>query len=77
MYHSLTSQPECMRCREASAYERKIRRAHNKQNSALAERLAARRPTHRLDHLVRERFAPLTDASESGAPCVLIIRGCH
>jgi len=47
----------CTSCREAYAYERKIRRARNKQNRALAEQLAARRPTHRLDHLVRERCA--------------------
>ena len=47
-------------CREAYAYERKIRRARNKQNSALAEQLASRRPSHRLDHLVRERCARLS-----------------
>ena len=73
-YHSLTSP---FGRREASAYERKIRRAHNKQNSALAERLAARRPTHRLDHLVRERCAPLAHGFGPRPPCAQTVRDCH
>ncbi|KAK9822243.1 hypothetical protein WJX81_005392 [Elliptochloris bilobata] len=58
----LAHEPLLNKFREAYAYERKIRRARNKQNSALAERLAARRPVHRLDHLVRERYPSFVDA---------------
>ncbi len=57
LFYPLSKSGCCTSCREAYAYERKIRRARNKQNRALAEQLAARRPTHRLDHLVRERCA--------------------
>lgn len=42
-------------CRELYAYEKKVRRAKAKKNRDLAARLAERRPTYRLDHLVRER----------------------
>ena len=62
-------------CREAYAYERKIRRARNKQNSALAEQLASRRPSHRLDHLVRERCARLS--SKQTLNISLVTFTCH
>ncbi len=39
-----------------------MRRARAKGNPAGADRLAASRPTHRLDHLVRERYPTLADA---------------
>ena len=42
-------------CRDAHAFERKIKRANAKKNRDLAERLQAMRPTYRLDHLVKER----------------------
>ncbi len=44
-----------VRCRDARTYERKIKKAHAKKNRDLAQRLAALRPTHRLDHLVKDR----------------------
>lgn len=41
--------------RDAHVIERKIKKARAKKNRDLAERLAALRPKHRLDHLVKER----------------------
>ena len=41
--------------RELYAYEKKVRRARAKKNADLAARLVERKPTYRLDHLVRER----------------------
>ena len=43
-------------CRDAHAFERKIKRARAKKNRDLAERLQAMRPSYRLDHLVKERY---------------------
>lgn len=45
-----------MSTREAAIHERKIRKARAKRNEDLARRLRARRPTYKLDHLVRERY---------------------
>ena len=45
----------CQSCRDAHAFERKIKRARAKKNRDLAERLQAMRPSYRLDHLVKER----------------------
>lgn len=47
-------------CREAAVYERKIRKARAKRNEDLARRLIARRPTYKLDHLVKERHISFT-----------------
>ena len=46
-------------CRDAHAFERKIKRANAKKNRDLAERLQAMRPSYRLDHLVKERCVHL------------------
>ena len=46
---------QCKLCRDAHAFERKIKRARAKKNKDLAERLQAMRPSYRLDHLVKER----------------------
>ena len=51
----LLHEPLLKKARELAAYEKKVRRALNRHNKQLAAQLAARRPTYRLDHLVRER----------------------
>lgn len=48
----------CQACRPRTLAPRlaeQVRRATAKKNRDLAARLAARKPTYRLDHLVRER----------------------
>ena len=45
-------------CREQWTYEKKIKKATARKERDLAERLASRRPTYRIDHLVKERWAP-------------------
>ena len=53
-----------------------VRRARAKQNRDLAARLAARKPTYRLDHLVRERCAEGWGlGAKSGAGAGLGLRG--
>ena len=42
-------------CREQWSYEKKIKKATARKEGDLAERLASRRPTYRIDHLVKER----------------------
>ena len=58
----LAHEPLLARFREDVALERRVRRARAKGNPAAADRLAASRPAHRLDHLVRERYPTLADA---------------
>ncbi|PSC72835.1 GDP-mannose 3,5-epimerase 2 [Micractinium conductrix] len=58
----LLHEPLLKKARELAAYDKKVRRAKAKQNRDLAARLAARKPTYRLDHLVRERYPSFVDA---------------
>lgn len=51
----LLHEPLLKKARELAAHEKKVRRARAKRNRELAARLAAARPSYRLDHLVRER----------------------
>lgn len=55
-----------MNCRDAHAFERKIKKAHAKKNKDLAERLQAMRPAYRLDHLVKERYGTTPLCSHTG-----------
>ena len=45
-----------MGCRDLHAYEKKIKKAKAKKNRDLAGRLVFRKPSYRLDHLVKERW---------------------
>ncbi|KAL4458050.1 hypothetical protein ABPG75_012915 [Micractinium tetrahymenae] len=58
----LLHEPLLKKARELAAYDKKVRRATAKKNRDLAARLAARKPTYRLDHLVRERYPSFVDA---------------
>ncbi|PRW18309.1 pescadillo-family BRCT domain-containing [Chlorella sorokiniana] len=58
----LLHEPLLKKARELYAYEKKVRRARAKKNRDLAARLAARKPSYRLDHLVRERYPSFVDA---------------
>lgn len=58
----LLHEPLLKKARELHAYEKKVRRARAKKNRDLAARLAARKPSYRLDHLVRERYPSFVDA---------------
>ncbi|GAB4820488.1 hypothetical protein N2152v2_007534 [Parachlorella kessleri] len=58
----LLHEPLLKKIRELYAYEKKVRKARAKKNRDLAQRLAERRPTYRLDHLVRERYPSFVDA---------------
>ena len=65
-----------MHCREAAIYERKIRKARAKRNEDLARRLRARRPTYKLDHLVKERYTTSYVWASSGGKAVLKLYCC-
>lgn len=65
----LLHEPLLKKARELYAFEKKVRRAKAKQNKELAARLAARKPSYRLDHLVRERYAAATHAGGWAAGC--------
>ncbi|KAL4432847.1 hypothetical protein ABPG77_008173 [Micractinium sp. CCAP 211/92] len=58
----LLHEPLLKKARELAAHDKKVRRATAKKNRDLAARLAARKPTYRLDHLVRERYPSFVDA---------------
>ncbi|KAK9810032.1 hypothetical protein WJX72_003708 [[Myrmecia] bisecta] len=58
----LAHEPLLVKFRDAYAYEKKIRKAKAKKNRDLAERLLARKPKHRIDHLVKERYPSFVDA---------------
>ncbi|KAK9916335.1 hypothetical protein WJX75_001357 [Coccomyxa subellipsoidea] len=58
----LAHEPLLNKLRDEHVVERKIRKARAKKNRDLAERLAALRPKHRLDHLVKERYPSFVDA---------------
>eukprot|EP00873_Tetraselmis_striata_P029460 jgi/Tetstr1/449724/TSEL_036791.t1 len=58
----LLHEPLLDKFRDAHAYERKIRKAKAKKNRELLLKLIQRRPTFRLDHLVRERYPSFIDA---------------
>lgn len=53
--HLHTSATMLSCCREQWSYEKKIKKATARKERDLAERLASRRPTYRIDHLVKER----------------------
>jgi len=42
-------------CRDQWSFEKKIKKARAKKNKSLADSLAQRRPSYRIDHLVKER----------------------
>eukprot|EP00884_Botryococcus_braunii_P011256 jgi/Botrbrau1/20130/Bobra.0173s0032.1 len=58
----LAHEPLLNKFRDIQVYEKKIRKAKAKANPELAERLQKRRPTFRLDHLVKERYPTFADA---------------
>ena len=70
----LLHEPLLKKARELHAHERKVKRARAKKNRDLAARLAARKPSYRLDHLVRERCAPCPRCAVLCA--VLCYAGC-
>lgn len=45
-----------MHCRDQWSFEKKIKKARAKKNKSLADSLAQRRPSYRIDHLVKERY---------------------
>lgn len=55
-------EPLLKKVRELAAYDKKIRKAAAKKNADLAKRLASRRPTYQLDHLIKERYPSFVDA---------------
>ena len=42
--------------RDQWSFEKKIKKARAKKNKSLADSLAQRRPSYRIDHLVKERY---------------------
>lgn len=58
----LAHEPLLDRFREQRAYEKRISKAHARQNLKLAQQLKERRPGYTLDHLVRQRYPSFVDA---------------
>eukprot|EP00892_Ulva_mutabilis_P012800 jgi/Ulvmu1/9893/UM057_0050.1 len=58
----LAHEPLLEKFRAITAHERKVRRARVRANRDLAKALAARAPSYKLDHLVRERYPSFLDA---------------
>eukprot|EP00891_Asterochloris_glomerata_P002339 jgi/Astpho2/2339/Aster-05605 len=58
----LAHDPLLDKFREQWSYEKKIKKATARKERDLAERLASRRPTYRIDHLVKERYPTFVDA---------------
>ena len=56
--------------REIAIHERKIRKARAKRNEDLARRLRARKPTYKLDHLVKERYGLTIAAAYINQNCL-------
>ena len=58
----LQHEPILAAFREQKAFLKKIRRAAGRHERVQAERLDGRRPTYKLDHLIRERYPTFEDA---------------
>lgn len=58
----LLHEPLLERFRQMRAFDRKIKRFRSKGDHATADRLAQRRPSYTLDHLVKERYPAFVDA---------------
>lgn len=53
--------------RDQWSFEKKIKKARAKKNRSLADSLAKRRPTYRIDHLVKERYGPVAATASNSA----------
>ncbi|KAL3153967.1 hypothetical protein ABBQ32_013523 [Trebouxia sp. C0010 RCD-2024] len=58
----LAHDPLLSKFRDQWSFEKKIKKARAKKNRSLADSLAKRRPTYRIDHLVKERYPAFVDA---------------
>ncbi|KAL0055526.1 hypothetical protein WJX82_001523 [Trebouxia sp. C0006] len=58
----LAHDPLLSKFRDQWSFEKKIKKARAKKNRSLADSLAQRRPSYRIDHLVKERYPAFVDA---------------
>ena len=65
----LQHEPILAAFREQKAFLKKIRRAAGRHERVQAERLDGRRPTYKLDHLIRERYPRLRMRFMSSTTC--------
>ena len=54
--HRLFNDIESVHCRDQWSFEKKIKKARAKKNRSVADSLTQRRPSYRIDHLVKERY---------------------
>ncbi|DBA73716.1 TPA: hypothetical protein ACH3X2_009694 [Trebouxia sp. C0005] len=58
----LAHDPLLSKFRDQWSFGKKIKKARAKKNRSLADSLAQRRPSYRIDHLVKERYPAFVDA---------------
>ncbi|CAI9111476.1 OLC1v1011704C1 [Oldenlandia corymbosa var. corymbosa] len=69
----LKHEPLLEKLREMRAYEKKVEKANAKRNKAHAERLLSRKPSYKLDMLVRERYPTFVDALRDLDDCLSMV----
>ncbi|GAB4848088.1 hypothetical protein Ancab_002750 [Ancistrocladus abbreviatus] len=69
----LKHEPLVEKFRDIRAYDRKVKKALSKKNKERADRLLTRKPSYKLDRLIRERYPRFVDALGDLDDCLSMV----